>query len=145
MYPLDGPKGATEAPHEPEKSAGDATGPDTVAPVQTIEERWSNAAELARQHNILCTGGPGDEVCGNPGQVCVILHTRLFSVPCREHVEGIVREIMRRGHGACRFAPIDVMLEQHGQRFVNSCAAMRERMHMIGFELPLGDFPPHRR
>lgn len=102
--------------------------------------RIQDAAELSQLHGVKCTGVPEQTDCGEPAIIAIVLHGRLYSLPCLAHVEPIGRYIMRQGHGSFRQVSIAELLEVHGDRFVKSAEAIRDRNIAYGIALAPGAY-----
>lgn len=115
--------------------------PRTKAPLtpEEKEKRWADATEVGRQAGLKCTGVPGESGCSNPACIIVVIGTRMFGLPCREHTNPLVAAILKAGHAAVRTEPlIDHVANPH---FLKSARYIREQNFETGVRIPPGN--PH--
>lgn len=61
--------------------------------------------QWAQEHEIQCTGRPGQIECPNPPFTIIVLHGSAFAVPCIDCVDAVIRALFKGGHGSVRQSP----------------------------------------
>lgn len=68
-------------------------------------KRLQKVMVWAQDHEIQCTGRPGELECPNPPFTIVVLHGSAFAVPCIDCVQPVVSALFKAGHASCRQVP----------------------------------------
>lgn len=107
-----------------------------------IEQRWSDALELARLHDVQCTGGPswlpsGTYECPGAGAVPIFAYGHLWAVGCRYHTGMLLDWLFHAGVAAVETIPlVDFINSPKKDAFLKQAFSIREANLVHGAQIP---------